>query len=426
MLAGCTSTIVPLSLPPHAGAVVTVSCPDEPTALLIKRHSHGWQSRNQAEVKVVRYSAKDGPGQGPSADVWVLPAADLANWAAAGKLEPVPEAVISADSSYVWTGLLPLYREKLLVWDKVVYALPLIGEAPVCCYRSDWFDDDIHKAAFEKKEKRPLAVPATWADYERIAAYFATTGSPARPSLPPLPQDDAELEQEFYAVAAAYACRAVGEDEKAAADQSAEIFSFHYDLRTGRPRIDSPGFVYALQRLQHLQPYRGTGSAPLEAFRKGEAALCLAQAWQLAALQEKSSAVRDCFGICLVPGGEGYFGTVGDMVPARLGPNRVPYLGSSAWLAAVPRDAAQREAAFALLADLSGRETSGQIVLDVRRGSRCAGGAIRQDQLEDRTRWDAFDLKEAPTKELKETLRQTLVHRGLKNPALCLRIPGWK
>jgi hypothetical protein len=150
------------------------------------------------------------------------------------------------------------------------------------------------------------------------------------------------------------------------------------------------------------------------------------QAWQLPALQQGKSAVRDRFGICRVPGGEGYFGTVGEMMPARVGPNRVPYLGSSALLAAVRSKAPQRDAAFALLADLSGRETSGQIVLDVQADSRCAGGAIRMDQLEDRSRWDAFGLDQARTAALKETLRQTLVHRGLKNPALCLRIPGWK
>jgi hypothetical protein len=47
---------------------------------------------------------------------------------------------------------------------------------------------------------------------------------------------------------------------------------------------------------------------------------------------------------------------------------------------------------------------------------------VRAPQLI-RQRWDAFDLGPGPTAALRETLSETLLHRGLKNPALVLRIP---
>src|SRR5262249_30206723 len=72
-----------------------------------------------------------------------------------------------------------------------------------------------------------------------------------------------------------------------------ETFSFHYDLDTGKPRIDTPGFVYALRLLQRLQRCRpGGAGGPAEAFRDGKAVLCLTDAAWLPAFQ-KSAAVRD-------------------------------------------------------------------------------------------------------------------------------------
>ncbi len=398
--------------PPHAGAVVRVACPRADLVQLIDRHSRAWKARQQAKrVEVVQYDPVQGPEQVGPADVWLLPASELSRWVAAGRLLPVPEPLTSADSSLGWTGLLPLYRDRLLIWDQVKYALPVIGDSPVCCYRSDLL------------QERNLKPPLTWQDFEELAGKLH---KPDRPSLPPLPADDEELDREFSAIAAAYACRAVLEHEQIAANQRDEVFSFHYDLATGKPRIDSPGFVHALQLLQRLQKYRpmGTGS-PVKAFAQGQAALCLSETWAVARYQlGKGSKVRDRFSVCRMPGGEGYFGTRGRMQPLPQGVvNFMPYLGTGAWLGVVPRDAASPDAAFDLLGDLASRVTSDQIVLDVSPGSRSAGGVIRQEQLEERCRWDAFDLDQARTTALKESLRHTLLHRGLKNPVLCLRTP---
>jgi ABC-type glycerol-3-phosphate transport system substrate-binding protein len=374
--------------------------------------------------------AEEGPARGPKADVWVLPAADMPRWAAAGDLEPIPWDLVSPETSYDWKDLLPIQKARvkfvrdsgeqgpnkkpdkeeewpiLLVWNRVAYALPLIGDAPVCCYRTDWLSNHIPKKVVEKVD--PREGPKTWDDYERIAAS-------AKPSLPPLPSDDAELEREFYMIASTYARQAVPEG----AGSSENDLAFHYDLSTGKPRIDSPGFVEALKLLQRLQAHRAAGGQPVEAFRKGEAALCLVQAWQLPALQDRGSLVKDRFGICGVPG-------TGPRIATRGDANVVPYLGSATWVGVVPRQPSSRDAAFALLADLSGRETSGQIVLDVQPGSRWAGGVVRLKQLTDSWRWDAFDLDKQRTGDLKKHLQETLVHPRLRNPVLCLRIPGQK
>lgn len=423
-LAGCSVKLPQTSSPPpHAGSTVRVACPDEASGRLISLHSRGWQSRQQAKVEVVGPPAHLKPNQWPQADVWVVPAADLGALVAADLLEPLPGSVTAADASYGWMSLLPLYREKLLIWNRIPYALPLIGDAPMCCYRSDLLADTKQATAFEKQYERKLGPPVTWLEFEQIAGHFFQVQG--RPSLPPLPADDAGLERLYYTIAAGFARRALTDEEAIPAEERERLFSFDYDLRTGQPRIAGPGFLHALQVMQRLQKYRAqAGSSPEDAFARGDAVLCLTDAWALARFQDsRTSKVRDKVGICRVPAAEGFFGSTGAMIAAGSRGNQGPYLGAGTWLAVVPKSAASSEAAVSLLTDLSGRETCAETVIDTSPASRWAGGALRLDQLEERTRWDAFDLDKDRTGDLKEALRKTLQYRGVKNPVLCPRTP---
>src|SRR5262249_10645943 len=176
-----------------------------------------------------------------------------------------------------------------------------------------------------------------------LAEYFQTHAVADRfeHSLPPLSSTDEGLDREFFQVAASYARRAVPEEEPAVADRVDELFAFHYDLRSGRPRIAKPGFIHALKWLQRLQPYRSKEPAvePAEAFGQGKAVLCLADAPWAARLQ-KNSALRDKFSTCPIPGGERYFAfDEGEERHVRE-PNRVPYLGAPGYLGVVPQGAA--------------------------------------------------------------------------------------
>jgi multiple sugar transport system substrate-binding protein len=345
-----------------------------------------------------------------------VPAHALPRWAAAEKLLAVPKALAAPESPYGWMGLLPMYRERLLVWDRAAYGLPLLGESPVCCYRADLLEEAAHREGFARKFGRPPGPPRTWEEFADLAEYFRDARG--APSLSPLPADDGGLDREFFAVAACYARRAVPEGEKSGGDLGDDLFSFHYDHRTGRPRIDAPGFVHALGLLRRLQACRPAGAAadPAEALRSGAAVLGLTDVPGLASLQK--GALRDRVGVCPVPGGGRYFDYAsGQERPAPEG-NRVPYLGASAWLAVVPATSAEPDAAFDLLADLSGPERSGQVVIDPRWG----GGAVRRDHF-DRTRWDAFGLDPARTRALKEALQEVVLHPRVRNPAFRLRTP---
>ncbi len=420
---GCSPTTPPLKIAsPYQGAVVRVACPDDATAALIAVSAPAWANRCQAHVETTTYTLPKGLDSVADADVWVIRPAEMPRWAAAGRLVPAPKESTAAESGSGWTGLLPLYRDRLLLWDRIAYALPIRGEAPVCFYRSDLLGDAGRRAAYEAKYRRKLGPPRTWDEFADIAEFFQGEPAGLAHSLPPLPEDDGALEREFYAVAACCARRAVSGDESAGPERADEMFGFYYDLQTGRPRIDGPGFVKALALLRRLRKCRPeeASPSPADAFRGGQAVLCLADASRLTEFQNgEGTTVRDRFGICRTPAAACYFPTGGsECVPAPDG-NYIPYVGSGAWIGVVPKDAPHAEAAFSLLAELSGREASDQMVI----GARFGGDPIRSEQLEERTSWSGFELTPETVKELQEALQQTLLHRGVENPVLPLRTP---
>src|SRR5262249_52903069 len=225
------------------------------------------------------------------------------------------------------------------------------------------------------------------------------------PSLPPLPATDEAQDREFYCIAAPLARRVVREDDKKPPPDE-ELFSFHYDLTTGVPRIDRPGFVEALRLMQKLQAFRPVEPArqPAEAFRDGRAVLCLAGSEWVGRFQEEGSPVRGRFGICRTPGSRHVFPYQTGAAVALAEVNHVPYLGAGGWLAVVPRGTAHPEAAFALLTELSGPQTSAEIAL----GTIGGGGTFRHTHLTLFAKGNAFELDMRGTQALVENLRLTL------------------
>jgi len=264
--------------------------------------------------------------------------------------------------------------------------------------------------------------PRTWQEFADIAEYFNKQKRPGIdhpcPGLPPLPANDDELDREFYSIVACFAHRAIREDDPKPPPDD-EVFSFHYDLETGAPRIKSPGFVHGLQMLRRLQGYRPAlpSANPAESFLKGEAVLCLASPSWIGRFQNEPG-LKEKFGLCRPPGSRrvcDYQG--GAELDVREG-NFVPYLGGGGWVAVVPRSNTEPEAAFALAAALGDPETSREIVIEPEWG----GGVFRRQHLETAAGWQAFRLGDK-TEKLLEILREIIVHPRVKNPVVRLRIP---
>jgi multiple sugar transport system substrate-binding protein len=389
---------------------------------VVARYGQAWAVGAGATVEVVGYDPSSGPEAGPAAEVWVLPPASMPKWANAGKLHPVPQEYTSGNSDYAWSNILPVYRNKLLVWDRKINALPLLGEALLCFYRDDVFQDPRHREEFNQRYGRHLAAPSTWQEFADIAEYFHGEARPGIgrpcPSLPPLPDSDDGLDREFFSVFVPFVRRAAREDDPKPS-WAAEALSFHYDLDTGEPRIGTAGFSRALQLLQRLQAFRAPGSIPDPPirFRDGEAVLCLASPAWISRFQENPQ-LRGKFGLCRVPGSSQVFDYQTGKEIRVAGGNHVPYLGAGGWLAVVPRSSPQPAAAFALIASMSDPKTSRDIVIEPAWG----GGVFRRDHLV-HAGWEAFGLDRRQTEILVDSLRETVAHPQVNNPVLRLRTP---
>jgi multiple sugar transport system substrate-binding protein len=414
---GCGGKTAPL--PPasaHAGITLKVACPSDSDVELVRQHSRTWGGKHSVSVNLVEYTR---PGEPPAADVWVVRAAEMPRWAAPGKVLAVP-ASVRDDKEYEWNRLLPLYRGKLLLWGATTpYALPLLGESPLCFFRTDLLDDPATKEEFRKQTGKALAPPVTWEDVARIAEFFRgrkATGL-GDTSLPPLPSDPESLDRMYYQTATPFV-RLDDRGKRTEKADDADLFSFHYDLKTGKPRLREAGFREALklhQRLQACRP-KGTAAAPEAEFAAGRAVLCVADAPALERF--RNSPVRGKVGVCRVPGAEAVFDAATGERRAVDGGNHVSYVGAVTWLAVVPAAAEHPQAAWDFLGDLTGPKESRQVVMEPSHG----GGATREDHLETPSHWGGFRLGQTQTQKLLEAMRQTLGRAG-SNAVVRLRIP---
>jgi multiple sugar transport system substrate-binding protein len=407
---GCRPNSTPTqSDQPYGGTNLRIACPGGPAAEIVRRYAPGWARHNGATADIAIYDSNQSPASVDQADVWVIAPWQLGRWAEAGDLFPAPSTWVRRENSD-WWGLLPKERDQLLRWGNSVCAFPVCGEAPLCFYRTD---------LFEQAQRTP---PATWQEFYETSAYFQQHPPAGFQGhvLPALPEDFNALDREFFSVAAPMARKAARTDDRERVSDT-EMFSFHYHVDTGQVRISEPGFVNALCLLQKLQAFRppGSSAAPPDAFRDGKAILCLADASWIVKFQAPNSAVRDKFGVFQIPGSREVYsfntGQAQEVNPI----NRVPYLGAGGWLAVVPKTSPHPDAAFALLAELAGENTSSQIVMEPKWGA----GPIRGDQLSVNSKWNGYRLSDKNRDQLIRELTLTLTHPGLKNPAFRLRIP---
>jgi multiple sugar transport system substrate-binding protein len=396
----------------HEAQVIRVACPGEPAHAMIDRYSRRWASSVGARVEVVDYARGSEP---PEADVWIVQPAEMPRWANAGRLLPVPDEYTAPAAKYDWGDVLPVYRDKLCVWNRAICALPILGEGLLCFYRDDLFQEPARQNAFRAKYHRELTAPATWAEFADIAEFFH--GDKQIAGLAPLPADDEQLDREFFSVVAPFERPAISKD--AARPSFEDMFSFHYDLGNGDPLIATFAFVHGLTLLKRLQPTRAAGTgAPAECFRRGKCALCLADASWIGRFQEADAPVRNRYGICAVPGSDRVFDFASSTSRQAAETNRIPYLGGAGLLGVVPQGSTHPEAAFSLLGAISGPDTSAEAVMEPAWG----GDVFRQSQFTNRGAWDTFDLTPARTNSLIDSLHRTLEPSAI-NPVIRLRTP---
>lgn len=218
LCSGCDDTEKPKATPnPFAGQKVTVSVPaglglEQAWELSLPE----WKQRTGAEAEVLPRASSESVGQ--QGDLVLLPITRIAEMADAGLLSVLSKQRRSG-AGLDWNDLSKGLRETVGSNYSGAVVVPISSPVLVCYYR-----EDLLSAA-------GLAPPRTWADYQRL---LESTGEWAGglPAVEPWCE-------EFRATM--FLARAVS------SVKHPDAYSVFFDITTGAPLIDSPGFVRALQ-----------------------------------------------------------------------------------------------------------------------------------------------------------------------------------
>jgi ABC-type glycerol-3-phosphate transport system substrate-binding protein len=319
---------------------------------------------------------------GDATDIGIIPAHDLGAWAEHGELVPVPVSLRAADNPYQWTALLPAYREHLIEWGGQACALPLAGEGFVIVYRSDRFTEANFIAAFQKRSMSKPAKPATWEEFADLAAAFAEVDG--KPSLPQMSRG--ELADLFFRLAACYDRPAsLSDDAGAGHNLGGGVLSFQHDIRTGDPRLDTPGFHAAADWFAKLAAQKclptptqpGVEPDPASELASGKAMLAVVSLRQLAKMPRENGKIPAKFALAPFPGTQSYVNPQKEQLVRAVAANYIPYTAGGL-LGVVRTRCPHTEAAFELLAEVGGPTRSHEIISTPGLGS----GPFRTSHLE--------------------------------------------
>ena len=193
-----------------------------------------WSAQTGASYNITEYDAATstvglkeltaavaGEGSSPKADVWVLPITHIAGLAHRGLLASVPDDHISGVDSN-WLDYFEGLRTQIASVGGRPTVLPLSCRVLVCYYRRDLL------------EQAGMAPPQTWADYQRLL----DTLDQWAPDLTAVEPWNADWRATTFLARAVSFAKHPGN------------YSLYFDVSTGEPLIDTPGFVRAWETSQ--------------------------------------------------------------------------------------------------------------------------------------------------------------------------------
>ncbi len=166
-------------------------------------------------------------GSNSAANVLVFPITEVTTLAVDGILGPIPEKELSDHKdSLGWLDLFQGLREQVASIQEKPMIIPLCSPVLVCYYRRDLL------------ENAGLDPPQTWQDYQRFVdtlERWAVVDKEVLTAVEPWGEDFRSTM--FLARAVSYA-------------KHPSNYSLFFDIQSGEPLVDGPGFVRALESAQ--------------------------------------------------------------------------------------------------------------------------------------------------------------------------------
>jgi ABC-type glycerol-3-phosphate transport system substrate-binding protein len=207
---------------PFAGETVTVAVPkglgltDSWKGLLDE-----WSEQTAATYRLVEYAGGSAEkGDLPKADLIVLPFDELGEFVAADRLGMMPPGMLTGDAGKDWLDLFTGLRERVLSVAGSPALIPYSCPVLTCYVRRDLLD------------KADLKPPRTWDEYQALV----DSVSKWAPGLSVVEPWGPDFRATMFSARALPLVKSPGS------------FSVYFDIESGDPLIDSPGFVRALEQ----------------------------------------------------------------------------------------------------------------------------------------------------------------------------------
>jgi multiple sugar transport system substrate-binding protein len=401
-----------------AGVTLNLHCPDHGFADVISPAARSWADRTGAKIAI-----KIAPmSLGDDADIGIIDVPELGYWAVRDTLSQVPVALRSPDHPFQWMGLLPAYREQLIVWGGQAQAIPLSGDGLLIVYRTDRLKDSNFIDEFRKQFSHNPVAPTTWEEFAAIAAIFASIDG--KPSLPPL--SNSELASLFFRVASCQDRRVQIESPTTRVSGGLGALSFQFDLTNGKPRLNAPAFLAAGNWLADLVAKKclpptvaEAASDPASALARNQASIAILSLAQLARLPRENGMIPERYGLIALPGTRATYDPEKQRLVSLPHSNYIPYY-TGGRLGVVRTRCQNPDAAFDLLAELGGPTRSMEIISS----SELGAGPFRIAHLDhDRLQiWYGYGFDSVRSDQLRNALLQ-YIHLEAKNPTFGLRGP---
>ncbi len=285
-------------------------------------------------------------------------------------------ASAAESDTFQYLDFAPAFREQASCYGKDRFALPLGGSALVLVYRRDAFESETNKTA-ARQAGLDLKPPETWTQLDRLARFFRDhdwngDNKPGYGIVAAIGTDAEEIGNAIFLA------------RSASLGQHRDQYSFLFDSEALEPRIDSPPFVEALEKLCAWKAVGPPGmeqfdaAAARESFRTGKVAMLIDRAERAA-----TWSFGKPLGVAALPGSERvYEPTRKEWKPAapRNRPSFLPRGGG--WLIGISSKLSGKplEAALDFVKYLASPENLGRIradrtfpVLPVRTSQMLAG-----------------------------------------------------
>ncbi len=383
-----------------------------------RRHARTWEKRTGGSAKIVATPFADLFGRYVDSLIADEAIYDVILYAPAwaGDFHPylaeLPPWVAESDSL---DDIHEIYRDRLMTWDGKWIAVTVDGDLFTGYYRKDLFRDASTRAAFRARYRYELAPPDTWAEYRDIAEFFTGRHGPDGVKLYGTAEAFARGGQQFWGVFS-----------RASAYTNHPQFpgAQFFDPDTGRAHINNPGWNRAVQEYVDILQFCPPGAKDFgivqarEAFLSGQTAMVLDWGDTAQIANDPGfSKVGGRVGFFVLPGSNETWNGRTWQWDQMADPHKVPFLAFGGWVASVPKNSRQQEAAWDYIMWFASPENSLRDVLT-------AGTGINP------YRWTHFTEIDAWTRALPHGAASeylSVLRNSLDSPlaALDLRIPGF-